>query len=158
MEGAIWRNPIIGPSVSSIRRNHTLSERNVEIVRRAFAEFASSQRLSSDHAPDFVWNLGTFPGWPDKREYVGREEFYEFFRAWTEPYEDWSLTTEKILDTGADQVVCVLSQSARPRGSGSSVELHYAAVYTVTDGQIRRIDLYESAEQALAAVGVSESL
>ena len=67
-----------------------------------------------------------------------------------------ALSLKRLLDVGADQVVCVLHQRARPRGSAYCVELHYGAVYTVTDGQIRRIDIYESGEQALAAVGVME--
>ena len=131
----------------------SVSERDVEIVRRAFTEFTASQRLTADHAPDLVWNMGTFEGWPGQREFLGAEGFYEFIREWTQPFEDWRLIVEEIRDAGGGRVAAIVRQSARPHGSASSVELPpYAMLYTVIDGQIRRIDLYRTPEQALAAV------
>ena len=130
----------------------SVSESNIEIVRRALAEFTASQRLSSDHASDFVWNMGTFEGWPGQLEFVGAHGFYEFVRDWTQPYEDWTFIADEVREAGRDQVAAIVRQQGRPRGSASSVELlRYAMLYTVIDGRIRRIDLYRTPEQALAA-------
>ena len=54
-----------------------VSEENVEIVRQLNAAFAGSEPHPPSEllAPDAVWDMTTFEGWPDRGEYQGPDEF-----------------------------------------------------------------------------------
>ena len=133
-----------------------MSQENVEIVTRGLAEFAATDRLPDDLAADFIWDMSTFRGWPDQPMFHGSDGFTEFLSAWREPYDDWSMVVEQVLDAGGDRVVGVLVQRGRLRGSGADARLRYGAVYTVENGQIRRAQCYATVAEALEAVGLRE--
>jgi ketosteroid isomerase-like protein len=132
-----------------------MSQENVEIVARVLEEFIATGEFSDGLAADVVWDMSTFRGWPDQPVYQGDHGFRTFLSAWTEPYDDWSMDTEQLLDAGGDQVVAVVMQRGRLRGSDSDVGLRYGIVYTVENGQVRRCQVYMTADEALEAVGLS---
>ena len=76
--------------------------------------------------------------------------------AWTEPYDDWSMAVDEVLDAGGDRVVTLLRQRGRIRGSDAEVEMRYGMVYTVESGKIRRMQMYVTPEEAIEAAGLSE--
>jgi hypothetical protein len=84
-----------------------MSQENVEIVRRAGAEFDETQRLPESFAPDFVLDTRTYRDLPGQMEYHGRRGFFEFFEQWVDPYDEWDQEIEDVLDAGATQVVAV---------------------------------------------------
>jgi ketosteroid isomerase-like protein len=129
-----------------------MSEENVELVASALRQFGSTHRLSEFAAPDVVWDMSALPKWPDAPEYRGPEGFEEFFAKWTEAYDVWDLTVDGLVDAGEHQVVAMVTQRGRLKGSESWVELHMAVLYTVGDGLIRRIQVFSSREKAFAAV------
>jgi ketosteroid isomerase-like protein len=88
--------------------------------------------------------------------YVGREGFAEFLRTWMADFVDLRIWPEKIIDAGGDRVVAITRQSAKGRGSGAPVELTFASVNTVKNGQIVDRRHYLDADEALEAVGLSE--
>jgi ketosteroid isomerase-like protein len=133
-----------------------MSQENVEIVERVLDEFIATGEFSDEVAADAVWDMSTVRGWPDQPAYHGVHGFRTFLSAWTEPYEDWSMGTEQLFDAGGDQVVAVVMQRGRLRGSDSDVGLRYGIVYTVENGQVRRFRVYMTADEALEAVGLSE--
>jgi len=134
-----------------------MSQENLEIVRRILSDDTPAlYRFIVQTSPDFVWDMSTFEGWPDQGEFHGLEEFIGFLRSWVEPYEEWRIEVEDILDPGGDRVVAVLRQEGRLRDSESRVEMHYGIVYTVKDGTIRRAEVYATPEQALEAAGLGE--
>jgi ketosteroid isomerase-like protein len=135
-----------------------MSQENVEVVRRLNAAFTGSdpQPPSEFAAPDAVWDLSTFLGWPEQSEYRGFDGFNDFLEAWTAPYDEFSYDVEQILDGGANLVVAVCKQRGRLPDSDSWTELRYALVYTVDDGLVQRTQVYPSAAEALEAVGLSE--
>jgi len=130
-----------------------MSQENVEIVRRALTEFDESQRLSAAFAPNFIFEGRTFRGAPIF-EYHGWEGFFEFFEDWVDAYDVWEQEIGQILDGRGDRVAVLAHQRGRLRGTQDWVELDYGIVYTVTDGLIRRVELYRTAEEALEAAGV----
>jgi ketosteroid isomerase-like protein len=132
-----------------------MSEENVGIVRRSLEDFAATEELVPEVAEDLVWDMSTFRGWPDEPRYHGRDEFYEFFAAWREPYDDWSLTVDDLLDPGGDHVLALATQRGRPRGSDSDVQLEFGAVYTVRDSLIRHVQIYSEPAHALQGVGLA---
>jgi ketosteroid isomerase-like protein len=134
-----------------------MSQENVEIVRRVLTEDTPALYRIIEHiSPDFVWDMSTFEGWPDRGEFHGLEEFMGFLRRWVEPYGDWQIGVEDVISTEPDEVLAVLRQRGRLRDSESWVEMHYAIVYTVQGGQLQRARVYATRDEALEAAGLSE--
>jgi ketosteroid isomerase-like protein len=131
-----------------------MSRENVEVVAANFREFKATRQPTPFVAPDWVWDMRTFRGWPENQEYRGSDEFMEFFARWIEPYDEWDFEVEDLVDAGDDRVVAVIRQRGRVRGAGSWVELHYGTVCTLADNLIQRMQIFMSAEEALEAVGL----
>jgi ketosteroid isomerase-like protein len=132
-----------------------MSRQNVEVVAESLREFSATHRPSERFtAPDFVWDMGTFRGWPDVAEYRGVDEFMGFFAQWTEPYEAWDVDVEDLVDADDDRVVAILHQRGRLKGAESWVDLRYGIVYTLADGLIRRMQVFAEPEEALEAAGL----
>src|SRR4051794_18946493 len=130
-----------------------MSQENVELVAARLRTFQETLRAREGTAPDFVWDMSTFEGWPDDPEYSGWEGFNEFFAKWTEAYEEFEQRLEDVIDAGDEHVVSIIHQRGRPGGSESWVEFRFAIVFTVTEGDLRRARVFRTAEDALEAVG-----
>ena len=134
-----------------------MSQENVEIVQHAFEHFRDTgDFLEEAVAPDFVWDMSKFQGWPEQQIYDGLEEAQRFIREWTEPFDDWRIEVESIHDAGDDKVVTILRQHGRSTSSGLPVEMLLAQVYTIRDGKQARMEMYADPADALKAVGLAE--
>ncbi|MDQ2675858.1 MAG: nuclear transport factor 2 family protein [Actinomycetota bacterium] len=140
-----------------------MSERDVEIVRRAFAVFqdgndrgdpAAAFDLEITH-PDFEWIVPNIaPGL--RPVYRGREGWLQFMHDWTDDFV-WSIEIEEIVDLGDGRVVVNTVQHATGKGSGVPVELHMGAIWTVEGGQVSSVVNYLDPAEAFEAAGVPES-
>ena len=54
------------------------------------------------------------------------------------------------------KVVVILNQRGRSKATGIPVDMRFAQVWTLRDGQGVRMQLYASVEEALEAVGLRE--
>jgi ketosteroid isomerase-like protein len=133
-----------------------MSRENVEVVAASLRQFKATQRPTDLMAQDFVWDMRTFRGWPEEEEYRGPDGFMEFFAKWTQAYDEWDMDVEDLVDAGDDRVVAVVRQGGRLRGADSWVELRFGTVYIVDGGQIRRGQVFMTAQEALEDVGLSE--
>ena len=131
-----------------------MSQEDVELVARSLREFSATHRPSGLVAPDAVWDVSAFSGWPDVKEYRGDDGFMEFFAKWTEAYDAWDMAVEDLVDAGDDRVVAVIEQRGRLKDSDSWLELRFAVVYTIRDGQIQRRQLFVPPEEAFKAAGL----
>jgi ketosteroid isomerase-like protein len=97
-----------------------MSQENVEMVRRGYGRWIATGEFSPDLVhPDFVWDMSTFRGWPERQSYVGLEGIAEFIGAWAEAWEDWQLEVEDYIDAGEAEVVTIVRQRGRSdRGPG----------------------------------------
>jgi ketosteroid isomerase-like protein len=130
-----------------------MSEENVEIVRQAARAWESGdldrvRELTSD-------DLVTYRDQPDGATRHGMEGFLEMTLDWIEGFDEWSGTTEEVIDAG-DRVLARFHQSARGEASGVPVEEDWWFVYAVEDGKIARVEMYRSRDEALEAAGLSE--
>jgi ketosteroid isomerase-like protein len=134
-----------------------VSQGNVDIMRRALAHFqAEGDFLLDATAPDFVWDMTSFHGWPEQPVYEGLEETRRFIREWSEPFEDWEIEIEAIRDAGDEQVLVILRQHARSKSTGLPVDMTLGQVYTIRDGRQTRMEMYSDPAEAFAAVGLEE--
>ena len=134
-----------------------MSQENVEIVRRAYEHRrATGDFLEEVLAPDLVWDMSNFRGWPEQQIYEGVDEARRFIRDWTAAFDEWAIEVEALHDAGGDKVVGVIRQRGRFRTSGLPVEMLFAQVYTLRDGKEVRMEMYADPAEALKAVGLEQ--
>jgi len=131
-----------------------MSEENVELVTAGLREFQTTLRATELVAADFVWDVSTLEVWPDAQQYIGPDGFNEFMAKWTEAYDEFEQHVDEVIDAGNDDVVAILSQRARPKGSQSWVHLRFGVVWTVGEGELKRGRAFRTPEEALVAVGL----
>jgi ketosteroid isomerase-like protein len=128
---------------------------NVDIVRDAYERFRASGELIPElAAPEFVWDMSHFHGWPEDQVYEGVEGAEEFLREWVAAWDDWELHVEALHDAG-DKVLAVVRQHGRSRASGLPVDMSFAQVWTLRDGKETRMDMYSDPNEALQALGLA---
>jgi len=128
-----------------------MSEENVEIVRRMHEAYfrGDFENAMSAFAEDVVWQ-------DQHGTYHGHEGVARSTARWSSAWEDLHQEVDDILDTDGDDVVLLLRQSGRGKGSGAPVESVFGWIYTITGGRISRVRLFPDANQALKAAGLSE--
>jgi len=129
-----------------------VSEENVELLRRGYAHFIATGEINAH--PDLVWDVSRL-GWPDQQVYPGVEGAMRFNAEWAAAWDDWELEVEDYLDAG-ERVVVIVNQRGRSKATGVPVEMRFAQVWTLRDGQGIRMQMYASVEEALEAVGLSD--
>jgi hypothetical protein len=95
-----------------------MSRENVDVVAAGYREFKATQRPTGFLAPDLVWDMGTFLGWPDEEEYLGPDGFMEFMTKWREPYEEWDYEVEELVDVDDDRVVAIVRHEVASEALG----------------------------------------
>jgi ketosteroid isomerase-like protein len=136
------------PGLRDTRR--AVSQENLEIIRRGYAHFHATGEIRAH--PDLVWDVSRL-GWPDQQSYAGVEGAMQFNAEWAAAWDDWELEVEDYLEAG-EQVVTIVNQRGCSKASGVSVEMRFAQVWTLRDGQAIRMQMYASVEEALEAVGL----
>jgi ketosteroid isomerase-like protein len=129
-----------------------MSQANLEIIKRGYEHFKARGEIRAH--PDLVWDVSNL-GWPDQQVYRGPEGAMQFNSEWAAAWDDWEMEPEDFIDAG-DRVVVILIQRGRSKGTGVPVEMRFAQVWELRDGQGIRMQLYASVEEALEAVGLSE--
>jgi ketosteroid isomerase-like protein len=127
---------------------------NVELVRRGWEHFLATGEPEWDTVDEEVeaYDHDIFDG----RDYRGHAGIRRWlFEDWGSAWSEWSAEPEEFIDAG-DRVVAVLHVKATGRSSGVELERQDAMVFKVRDGMTVRIDYYNSKQQALQAVRLSE--
>jgi ketosteroid isomerase-like protein len=131
-----------------------MSQENVELVKRMYARF---------HAGDAEEALACFsedvvveaPARPDLRGGRGREALGTLVGSWVESWDGWSEEIEEVHDLG-DHVMVSSTQRGRGKSSGIEINAQYAYLYEVRNGELSRMGMYYSADEAREAAGLSE--
>jgi ketosteroid isomerase-like protein len=134
-----------------------MSQENVEVVREAFeSSLGGDQKRTARLVDPEVEFHGTVGGLEEGRIAHGLAQIAkEFEEEDLEAWEERRLEAEKFIDAG-DNVVVLLHEYRRGRGSGVEVETETAVVCAVRDGRVVRIQGYMDRDAALEAAGLSE--
>ena len=125
-------------------------------MRRGYEHwFGTGEFLLEDPDPDFVWDMSTFAGWPERQTYPGVEGARQFIADWDEAWETWEVEVEDHIDAG-ERVVTIVRQRGRAKATGVAVEMRFGQVWTFRNGLRVRMQMYASPEEALEAAGVRE--
>jgi ketosteroid isomerase-like protein len=91
-------------------------------------------------------------------EYKGLDGFTEAWRDWTSPFDRYEIEVEEMFDAG-DRVVSLVAMRGRTRTGGAEIPAPAAAVWTLADGRVRRVEFHLERDAALRAAGIDpESL
>ena len=144
-----------------------MSQENVELVRGLFeapdVDYASLYRDDSRWAGQagalapfvheefecVMYALG------NEKRYAGLDGLRAFMLDWMAPWATYRIETEKAIDLG-QQVLLLNRDRGLREGSTQEVEGRIAAVFTIRDAKLARIDAYTTRADALEAVGLSE--
>ena len=128
---------------------------NVEVAHRAvaavMAEPPDLQTLSAVVDPNHV--LTTDWG-TDKRKHLGLGGYLDARAEMVAAWDPWQQEIERVIDTGENGVVLLLTLRARGRGSGVPVEFHWAMVMALRGGRITTSRVFLDQDEALKAVGL----
>ena len=132
-----------------------MSQENVEVVRRHVEawnrrDMATLSGLWRSDA-EIVWSRARGPL---KGLYRGRDEREAFWNEFFSTFEEARIETHGFTDTGSGVVVSI---TAHFRGrEGIEVTATSASVYTVENGQITRLRMFQERAEALEAAGLRE--
>jgi len=137
-----------------------MSQENVEIIRRAFGEFAREgwePLMGTVWGPEIVWNMSP-TGIPGLGIYRGFDELRSFFEDWfgAFPFEEWEQELDEVIDCGEQTVVALTRQRGYGSTSGAVTELEYAQVIKLRGGKVVEVDIYLDRARALEAAGLKE--
>jgi ketosteroid isomerase-like protein len=128
-----------------------MSEENVDVIRRGFEHFAATGDVHAEiTAPDFVWDMSKFHGWPEQQTYEGVDGARQFLRDWVGAWDDWELNVDSYREVG-DKVVTIMRQRGRSKSTGLEVDMTFAMVWTVRDGKQAYMEMYADPQDALEA-------
>jgi ketosteroid isomerase-like protein len=134
-----------------------MGESNVELVRRGYDHFMTEGTLFVEAlSPDFVWDMSTFRGWPERKTYPGIAGTQEFMDDWLDAWDDWSMEIEDMREAPDGRVVATMRQHGVSKATGLPVDMRFGQVWTVRDGMQVRMEMYASPEEALEATGLGE--
>ena len=143
--------------------SRTMSEENVEIVRRMYRTgeamskddlFAVLPELISEIAdPEIEWVEA--PNRIDGRTYRGHEGVRQAFQNWIGGFDEYTFELKEIIDCG-DDVLTVAHEEGRGETSGATVSAASYQLFSIRNGKVTRFRGFSDKESALEAAGPSE--
>jgi ketosteroid isomerase-like protein len=132
-----------------------VSQENVEIVRHAIEVFNrdGAEAVTGFFDPEIEWHDTAEQ--PDASVHQGHEGFLEAVEQYAGGFDDFRVLIEEIFDHG-DQVIVYSRTEGRGRGSGATVQEQRAAIWTLRNGFILRVEWFGTRQEALKAVGLGE--
>ena len=134
-----------------------MSEENVEIVRRLWADLETENLEASIHLLDKgveIWNAPEFP-------VTGPYRGHDGVRQWAA--EQWEVLSglhheiEEIIEApDGETLVSVQRTQGRMRHTDMKTNLQWATTWTIRDGKVLRAYGYLTRAEALEAAGLSE--
>jgi ketosteroid isomerase-like protein len=132
-----------------------VSRETVETVRRVYEHLVATRELPEEaFEPDYVWDMSTFGGWPERQTYDGFEGATEFLGDWIGMWDDWEATIEEIHDLG-DRVLVLGYQRGCAKTTGVPLDMRYGQVWTFGGEGLIRTQSYADPGEAKAAVGLA---
>ena len=136
-----------------------MSEENVEVVRGIYDAVARRDDVTpfEVYADDIVWDISN-----SRRAvvnprpvYHGHEGVRQFWRDALSVFGEVDFDVEELVDAG-NHVLAVIREHEVGRASGVPVEMLHTAVWTLADGKVTKMQVFDDRQQALEAAGLRE--
>jgi ketosteroid isomerase-like protein len=132
-----------------------MSPENVEVVQRVMQRFADQdiEAALKDVDPEATLDWSDSDAL-DSGVYAGHAAWRAFLQGRDDALGERHFDSAELLTPAADTVVLVGRVREQGRASGVAVETRGAAVWTLRDGTVIRLKIYQSSDDALKAVGL----
>ena len=135
----------------------TTSDENVEVVQRVMRRFADQDIDAAlediDAEAILDWSNSDAP---DSGVYTGHAAWRTFMQARDDALGNRRFDTAKLIAPNAETVLLAGSTSEQGRASGAEVEGRGASIWTLREGKVVCLKLYQSGDEALKAAGLAE--
>jgi ketosteroid isomerase-like protein len=132
-----------------------MSRENVEVVQRVMQRFADQDIEAAlediDAEATLDWSNSDAL---DSGVYTGYAAWRGFMQARDEALSERRFDSAEVLSPAADTVVLFGRVREQGRASGVAVETRGATVWTLRDGKVTCLKIYQSTDEALKAVGL----
>ena len=134
-----------------------MSQENVEVVRAQFQAFQAGglDDVAKYWHPDIEWRAVEGAA-DDVGVMRGESRLRRYYQDWIETMDALQAEVEEVLFDDDQRVAAIVRNSGRGRASGVMTEGRYYVACTIRDGRIVSGREYETRDQALEAVGLSE--
>jgi ketosteroid isomerase-like protein len=89
-------------------------------------------------------------------DYRGPDGFIDAWREWSEPFASYRVDLEEFIEGSEGRVLTVARQHATTRTGGVEVVEPAAAVWTLRDGKLARVEFHLDPEAARRAAGLAD--
>jgi ketosteroid isomerase-like protein len=134
-----------------------MSQENVEVVRRQCEAFQDGglDDVAKYWHPGIEWRAVEGAA-DDVGVMRGERRLRRYYQDWIDTMDALQAYVEEVLFDDDEQVAAVVRNSGRGRASGALTEGRYYVACTVRGGRIVSGREYETREEALEAVGLSD--
>ena len=127
-----------------------MSQENVEVVRRNYDHLSKTREHLADACDaeiefSFAWMEGR-----------GFDGLQQATAEWTSTFEEWEIEARQVIVVGPDQVIAIVRDRGRPKGSDTEITNEFAHLWTLRDGLIIRFEAFTERAEALEAAGLRE--
>ena len=124
-----------------------MTSTDVDLVRRMFEAFARGgfAAVVEFFDPDFEGRQ--LPNHPDAATFLGPRDAVESMTNFMESFEDFRAEAEEFIDAGSGGVVVALRERGRPRGGSVELDQRFGILYTLRDGKIIRMEMFDTFEE-----------
>ncbi len=91
---------------------------------------------------------------PGPVEYTGFDGFLDAWRDWISPFESYTVELERMIPAG-EHVVSLVTMGGTTKMGGPQIQAPAAAVWTLVDGRLRRVEFHLDRDAALRAAGLA---
>ena len=128
-----------------------MSESNIQALQTMFDAFTKGDLAGALKGVDHDIEAEPSSSFPSQEVYRGHEGVLRFFAMFFEAWEEYHAEPVEYIDAG-DDVVVVVHQRVRGKGSGVTLESDMFQVWTFRDGKAVRVRVRDSKEEALRLV------
>jgi ketosteroid isomerase-like protein len=131
-----------------------MSRENVELVQGIIDAFMRGDWAAAldGYDDDAELDQTRMPG---GGTYRGRDGVRDFYADWVSSWDDFDAAPVELIEAG-DDVIALIDITGTGRTSGAPVRMRAADVFTVAQGKVVRHVAYPNADEALAAMDLSE--
>jgi ketosteroid isomerase-like protein len=137
-----------------------MSQQNVEITRRAFEQWQKGGGTLDAipveiYAENVEWDLSAYPLVDLPSRGSGRDNLFKTFARYFAGWKNYQPEAREFIGAG-EHVITVLHEKAGIADSEVALERDVFQVWTLRDGLVVKWRVFETREEALEAVGLSD--
>jgi ketosteroid isomerase-like protein len=127
-----------------------MSQGNVQVVRRSYEHLSRTRELPRELIhPEFEFSFA----WMDGR---GVDAARRATSEWIGTFEEWEIEAREVVEVGPNQVIAIVRDRGRPKGSEAVIHNEFAHLWTFRDGLAIRFEAFTDRADALEAAGPAE--